>query len=281
MHDLERLIADWRKTALVESRIRDEQVIELESHLRENVDQLVRSGMTEAEAFQRAVAQLGGPPAIASEFQKLDRGTWLPVKMVAAFGVTAALVLAILLITRFEGGRTSFLLASHVFTVTLGYSTTFLAGALSICFVGQRCVSDFSASRMQSVRRVTFALGCAGASLTAIGIILAMIWAKAEWGRYWAWDAKEIGAFCVIVWQVCFLVAHHLECGTARGVFMMGILGNIVVSLAWFGGNLLSNGLHSYGARNYPWFLLGAVICNLAVFAVGLAPAGWLRLRRA
>src|SRR5437762_2887206 len=27
---------------------------------------------------------------------------------------------------------------------TLGYTTTFLVGALGICFVGQRCFSDFS-----------------------------------------------------------------------------------------------------------------------------------------
>jgi cytochrome c assembly protein len=165
--------------------------------------------------------------------------------------------------------------------VTLGYTTTFLVGALGICFVGQRCFSDFSPSRMHSLTRVTFILGCVAASLTAVGVLLGAIWAKAEWGRYWAWDAKETGGFAVILWQVFFLIAHRFAFGTARGILTMSLLGNIVVSLGWFGANLLSGGLHSYGTRNVALLLLAAVVSNLAFFLVGFAPAGWLRLRKA
>ena len=280
MDNLEKLVAEWRKTMMTAPNVGRETLNELENHLRENVGQLVRSGMTEPEAFQRAVTQLGGAGAIALEFQKLDQGTWLPVKLVTGLGATAALAFAILLIARFDAGRTSFLLASHVFLVTLGYTTTFLVGALGICFVGQRCFSDFSPSRMHSLMRTTFTFGCAAVSLTAVGIILGMIWAKAEWGRYWAWDAKEIGAFAVIVWQACFLFAHRFTCGTARGVLVMSVLGNIVVGLGWFGANLLYGGLHSYGTWNYSPLLLAAVVSNFAFFLIGLAPAGWLRPRK-
>src|SRR2546425_572085 len=99
---------------------------------RENMDQLVRSGMTEPEAFQRAVSQLGGASTIASEFHKLDQSTWLPVKVITGISVMAALALAILLIARIDAGGLSFLLASHVFMVTLGYMATFLVGALRL-----------------------------------------------------------------------------------------------------------------------------------------------------
>ena len=279
MHNLEQLIAEWRKAMMAAPRVGYETLDELESHLRENVDQLVRSGMTEAEAFQRAVAQLGRAPTIAAEFQKLKQGTWLPVKLVIGFGVIAALAIAILLIARFGAGRTSLLLAVHVFTVTLGYTTTFLVGALGICFVSQRCVSDHSPLRIRSLRRVTFALGCVAAVLTAIGVVLAMIWAKAEWGRYWAWDAKETGALCVMVWQLCFLCVHRLARATTHGLLVMSVIGNIIVSLGWFGANLLYPGLHSYGTR-YWTFLLVAVVSNAAFFLIGLAPAGWLRPRK-
>jgi hypothetical protein len=280
MHNLENSIAEWRKTMMAAPDVGRETLDELENHLRENVDQLIRSGMTEPEAFQRAVTQLGGAPKIAAEFQKLDQCTWLPVKVITGIGVMAALVLPILLIARFDSGRLSFLLAAHVFTVTLGYTATFLVGALGVCFVGQRCFSDFSPLRIRSVTRVTFLLGCIAASLTAVGVILAMVWAKAEWGRYWAWDAKETGAFAVIVWQVFFLIAHRLACGTSRGVLVMSLLGNIVVSLGWFGANLLHDELHSYGMRNYALLLLAAVVSNSAFFLMGLAPAGWLRSRK-
>jgi hypothetical protein len=280
MHNLEKLIAEWRQAMMAAPDVGNESLDELESHLRENVDHLVRSGMTEPEAFQRSVAQLGPAPSIAAEFQKLEQPIWLPVRVATGAGILAAMVMAILVIARFEAGWSNFLLASHVFMVTLGYTTTFLVGALGICFVSQRCISDFSPLRVRAVARVTFILGCFAMGLTAVGIILGMVWAKAEWGRYWAWDAKEVGAFAVIVWQSCFLFAHRIACNSARSVLVMSVLGNIVVGLGWFGANLLSGGLHSYGTANYSLLLLMVVVSNLAFFLIGLAPAGWLRLRK-
>jgi hypothetical protein len=277
MHNLEKLIGEWRKPMM--TKVGPETLDELENHLRENVEQLVRSGMTEAEAFQRAVTQLGGAPAIASEFQKLNEPAWLPAKVVTWLGAGVALLL-IFLFARSNNLRSDFLLASHVFCVSLGYTMTFLVGALGMCFVGQRCLSDFSPWRMRSLTRVTFMLGCVAMVLTAVGLFLAMIWTKAEWGRYWSWNAKEIGALVVIVWQACFVFAHRLACGSARGVLVMSLLGNIVVGLGWFGANLLSGGLHGYGTRNYSLLLLAVVIFNLVFFFVGLAPAGWLRSRK-
>lgn len=282
MHNLEQSIAEWRKTMLAApgAGVSHDTIDELENHLRENVEQLVRSGMTEREAFLRAVEQLGGAPTLASEFQKLDQSTWLPVKVVTGFGLVAAAAMAILLLTHLDEPRIKLLLAAHVFAVTLGYGTTFLVGALGICFVAQRCLSDFSPFRMRSVTRVTFLLGCVAASLTAVGVILGMVWAKAEWGRYWAWDNKEIGAVVVFAWQLCFLLAHRLSHVTSRGLLVMSLLGNIIVSLGWFGTNLLGDGLHSYTMQNYALLLLAAVISNSAFLLLGLAPAGCLRPRK-
>jgi len=283
MHNLEKSIAEWRKTSSTASHVGEEALDELESHLRETVDELVRSGLTEAEAFERAVKQLGGTPAIASEFQKLEQTAWWPVKVVIGLGAAAALTFAILSIVAFifDTRPSRFLLATHVFTVGLGYTTTFLIGALGICFVGQRCFSDLSPARLRSVTRVTFILGCMAAALTAVGVILAMIWAKTEWGRYWAWDIKETGAFCVVTWQLCFLIAHRFTRTAARRILVMSILGNIVVGLGWFGANLFSSGLHNYQTWSYSLLLLVTVIFNFAFFLIGLAPAGWLPLRKA
>jgi len=219
---------------------------------------------------------------IASEFRKLDQSMWLPVKLVIGFGLTLAAAMMIFVIAQLGAGRMNILLASHVFLVALGYTTTFLVGALGVCFVGRRCISDFLPLRMRSLTRVTFLLGCIAAGLTGAGIILGMLWAKAEWGRYWAWDGKETGAFVVIAWQMCFLLVHRLGHVTTRGVLAMSLLGNVVVGLGWFGANLLHDGLHSYGMRNFPLLLLlAAVISNVALFFIGLAPAGWLGSRKA
>src|SRR4030095_12467286 len=122
-------------------------------------------------AFERAVAQLGGAPMIVAEFQKLHRSTWLPVKLVIGFGLMLALAMVIFLFTHLDGPGMKLLLAGHVFAVTLGYGTTFLVGALGMCFVAQRCLSDFSPLRMRSLTRFTFILGSVAASMTVVGIL--------------------------------------------------------------------------------------------------------------
>src|SRR5215470_6307324 len=157
MHNLEKLITDWRKSAA--KNVNAETLDELETHLRETTEQLVRSGMNLSDAFQRAVAQLGAMPKISSEFQKLDEPLWLPIKLAIGATVLLALGVAIFVIVRLDANRSSLLLATHIFTVTLGYSLTLLIGGLGICFVSQRCLRDFSTSRLHSIARVSLTLG--------------------------------------------------------------------------------------------------------------------------
>jgi hypothetical protein len=275
MRDLEKWINEWRESAV--SKVSAETLDELETHLRETTEQLVRSGMNLPDAFQRALADLGNMPKIASEFRKLEEPMWLPVKL--ALGVTAllALILAIFVLARLDSGRSSLLLLAHIFTVTLGYTLTLLIGGLGICFVSQRCVEDFSTSRLQAIARVSLVLGSVALLLTALGVFLGMVWTKIEWGRYWAWDSKEIGGLSVVVWLACYLVAHRFFKSSERGVLAISMLGNIVVSLAWFGPQV--NGLRQSGAPNISLLLTIVVLVNLAFFAIGFVPAGRWRLR--
>ena len=104
MHDLEKLITEWRKT--VARDVAGEDLDELEAHLRETVVQLRRSGQTVPEAFQCAVAQLGAVPGIASEFHKLDQSLWLPIKIALGFAAIGVLCLTIGLTICRDGGRT-------------------------------------------------------------------------------------------------------------------------------------------------------------------------------
>src|SRR5262249_35126722 len=128
MHDLEKLIAEWRKSAA--TNVSAETLDELETHLRETTEQLVRSGMNLSDAFQRAVTELGAMPKISSEFQKLDEPLWLPVRLAIGATVLLALGTAIFLIARFDSSLSKVLLAAHVFTVTLGYTLTLFIGGL-------------------------------------------------------------------------------------------------------------------------------------------------------
>jgi hypothetical protein len=275
MPNLDERIGAWRESLRKASAASPETLDELEQHLREHVEELVRSGMPEATAFHRAVKQLGDASTIAAEFQKLHQAVWWPIKVVAGVEMAVALALAMFLVSRLGSGRWNFLLAAHVFTVTLGYLATFLVGALGICSVAHRSLSELSSSRAHSLNRATYFLGWVAASLTAAGIILGMLWAKAEWGRYWAWDVKEVGGLAVITWQVCFLFSYRLACVSTRGLLGLSLLGNIVVSLGWFGANLLS-GLHAYDTSLW-LLLLAGVASNLLFLLLGWAPPGWVR----
>jgi hypothetical protein len=278
MHNLQQLVAEWRKS-MAELGVGRRTLDELENHLRETVNQLVRSGTSETEAFRSAVTQLGTPPMIASEFRKLNSSTWLPVKLAMGLGILLAVALAALLAMEFNGRGLTALLKSHVWTVTLGYVGTFLLGGIGICFVCQRCFSDFSQSRLEALKRTSFIFSSLAAMLTAVGIGLAMLWAKAAWGRYWAWDPKETGAFCILAWLIFSTVIHRWRRLSARVVLLLSLIGNVVVGLGWFGANLVGAGLHQHGAKSL--LMLAVVVASsLVFFVLGLTPTGWLRLSK-
>jgi hypothetical protein len=280
MRELERLIEDWRGSVGAGGRVGDEALDELESHLRESVDALRRGGTALDEAFGRAVAQLGEAPAIASEFAKLKQPLWWPAKVVVGIVILLTIGLPAPLFGRLHDRPSGLLLASHVLAVTIGYTVTLLVGGLGFCLICRRSVGELSVSRTRALARVSFRLGVVALVATAVAVMLGMFWANAKWGRYWAWDLPETGGFCVIVWQVAFLLCHRLFGGHAGRVLALGLLGNVVVTLAWFGPRL-SGGILARGTADGGLLLIAAAVAlHLLFFLIGFAPAGWLRPRK-
>lgn len=58
MFDLEHAISEWKKTLRKRRAIQDGDRVELESYLREKIEDLVAEGLSEEEAFRRAAALL-------------------------------------------------------------------------------------------------------------------------------------------------------------------------------------------------------------------------------
>lgn len=71
MFDLETAIANWRKQMLAAGIQAPVPLDELESHLREEIEQQ-KSGMSEVEAFQSAVQKIGPAHTVRNEFQKVE-----------------------------------------------------------------------------------------------------------------------------------------------------------------------------------------------------------------
>ena len=72
MFNLEKSIADWRQQMLAAGLNTPVPLEELEMHLREEIEQLVRAGRTEPEAFESAVQRMGHAPVVHGEFKKIS-----------------------------------------------------------------------------------------------------------------------------------------------------------------------------------------------------------------
>src|SRR5512135_1001318 len=82
MFDLETTIAEWRRQMIAAGLRNPEALDELESHLRDDVEQQVFSGINEARAFELAVRRIGEAVELKREFV---RGTVLTSTMSPKF----------------------------------------------------------------------------------------------------------------------------------------------------------------------------------------------------
>ncbi len=142
--------------------------------------------------------------------------------------------------------NSNFWLATHVTTITMGYGATCVAGVLGHIWLLQAAVGKKTEVLEKTHRTILAILGVA-LPLTFLGTNLGGIWADQSWGRFWGWDPKENGALMIVLWTTMVLHAKVSNLIAARGLAVGAVLGMMVVVWAWFGVNLLSVGLHSYG----------------------------------
>src|SRR5947199_982225 len=90
MFDPEQAIKDWRQEMRARGIRASETLDELENHLREDVEQQIRSGCDPRLSFEAAVMQMGKTSAIKNEFQKI-RITELVHQVIHAVRVLAGI----------------------------------------------------------------------------------------------------------------------------------------------------------------------------------------------
>ena len=168
--------------------------------------------------------------------------------------------------------NSNFWLATHVTTITTGYGTSLFAGLLGHVYLLQIIRNPSNSQYLKTINANLFGATLFAVFFTLFGTILGGIWADQSWGRFWGWDPKENGALLIVMWQIMML--HLRITGLVKPIgFALGmILNNIVVILAWFGVNLLSVGLHSYGfasgiAVNISIFIAFELIAGLGTYA--------------
>jgi ABC-type transport system involved in cytochrome c biogenesis permease subunit len=204
---------------------------------------------------------------------------------------------------------TNFWLATHVVTVTLGYASTFVAGALAIAYIllgiftplltqklaprnagaqpkpassrGNEAQTSFpqpSTLNPQpdlgtALAKMVYGIVCFATLFSFVGTVLGGIWADQSWGRFWGWDPKENGALLIVLWNAIILHARWGKLVQERGLMNLAIFGNIITAFSWFGVNMLGIGLHSYGFMDaaFKWLMLFNVT-QVALILLGLLP---------
>ncbi|UCG57713.1 MAG: hypothetical protein JSU70_22970 [Phycisphaerales bacterium] len=99
MFDLNEEITGWRDNLAQSETLRESDIDELDSHLREEIKQLTASKLSEREAFWVATHRLGDTASLESEFGKTNGPYMVRNRL---FWMTAG-VLGYLLVTRFAG----------------------------------------------------------------------------------------------------------------------------------------------------------------------------------
>lgn len=163
-------------------------------------------------------------------------------------------------------------LATHVVTITIGYS-----GGLMACFLSMTYVFLALAGVMKDPKafhrfmtRTVYGITCFTLLFSLVGTVLGGIWANDSWGRFWGWDPKENGALLIVLWSLIILHCRLAGWMKGWGIHLMSILGGSVVVFSWWGVNMLEVGLHSYGfieGASTVYYFYGA---TLVAFFVGV-----------
>ena len=134
-------------------------------------------------------------------------------------------------------------LSIHVSLIMMSYALfafIMLNGILTLCYrrQGERVAQLTILSRLLLYPAVFF-LGA--------GIFLGAVWANVSWGRYWAWDPKEVWA--LITFLVYGAAFHSQSLPVFRKPLFFHIymvVAFLTVLMTYFGVNYILGGMHSY-----------------------------------
>jgi ABC-type transport system involved in cytochrome c biogenesis permease subunit len=178
---------------------------------------------------------------------------------------------------------TQFWLATHVVTVNLGYSATYLTGLWGILYILLGHVFPvLDTDARHKLLRTLYGTLCFAIFFSFVGTVLGGLWADDSWGRFWGWDPKENGALMIVLWNALVLHARWGGLVKGRGLANLVVAGNIVTTWSYFGVNELGVGLHSYGASesSTAMWLLTFAASQIAIVALGLMPERWFEALR-
>lgn len=108
-----------------------------------------------------------------------------------------------------------------------------------------------------------------GLFMLTIGTFLGGIWANESWGRYWAWDPKEVWALVSVL--VYAVILHLRYIPGAAGKFTFNVVsfwGYSAILFTFFGVNFYLVGLHSYAQGDGLGTVPSGIIYTIIIFTL-------------
>ncbi len=158
-------------------------------------------------------------------------------------GVT--LLVAFVLQWKMRHSLTAPVLVSPWFGIHIAFIVVAYVLLASICING--IVALFSTRLEGKLMRTSRMLLFPAVFFLGAGIFIGAVWANESWGRYWAWDPKEVWALITfMVYGLAFHTDSFPVFRRPRFFHIYVVLALFTVLMTYFGVNHWLGGLHSY-----------------------------------
>ena len=108
-----------------------------------------------------------------------------------------------------------------------------------------------------------------GLFMLTIGTFLGGIWANESWGRYWAWDPKEVWALVSVLVYAVILHLRYIPGAAGKLTFnIVSFWGYSAILFTFFGVNFYLVGLHSYAQGDGLGTVPSEIIITIVLFAL-------------
>ena len=130
------------------------------------------------------------------------------------------------------------LLTLHVTVIMMSYALFFFIMLNGVAAL-------FARSRTAEMKRVSLLMLYPAVTLLALGIVIGALWANISWGRYWAWDPKEVWALITLMLYI-YPLLHLADDSRPAKFHIYCVLAFLGVVITYFGVNFILGGIHAY-----------------------------------
>ena len=235
MYNLETAIKAWRQD-LQKSGVDPDSIEEIESHLRDSIDDQVASGSTVEEAFHTAVSQIGGTRDLAREFRKIDDLPLADKISLTTLGILALFATVGLFSTMgMNRGNADPINLVHVITVIIGFLGLFFIFWLgAYCVIRRLFTIEAEAALYRCLRRIVVPLSLGGMLITIFGTVCGSIWLYQRHGVIWDGSEKEFGCLLVMAWYLAALTFIKRDHRSITHLPLALLSAGVLVHFSWF-----------------------------------------------